>query len=800
MKISYGWVREFVDLDLAPADAADRLVNAGIEVASVTALAPAELSGVVVGEIEAIERELGESHGHRLVLCRVSTGRDRYAVVCGAPNAAAGLRAAFAPPGAVLPGGRRVGTAKIRGVESQGMLCSERELGMGDEHEAGILVVDGDAAPGVDLVKCLGLDDTILEIEVTPNRPDCLSVLGIARELAALTGNALRVPPAILKESEEPVSALARARIDAPDLCARFTARLISGVAVAPSPGWMAARLRAVGLRPISNVVDVTNYVLWERGHPLHAFDHDTVAEGSIVVRRARAGERFTTLDGQERTLTDAMLVIADPAKAIGIAGVMGGAVSEVSERTTRVLLESAYFAPASIRRTSRALGLLTDAAYRFERGADIEALVDASARAAQLIAELAGGSIARGLVDVYPAPRPHPRVRLRMARVQRVLGVAPPAPEAVRILRGLGLSTTERGAEVEVEVPSFRRDIAMEDDLVEEIIRVWGYDRIPSASPTGAIRLVTQPDSFRQEQTVRAALAAAGLTEVVPYTFADPELVAVLAALDADEPMRLLNPLSQDASLMRRHPLEGILEAVALNLRRQQPNVSVFEIGRTYGRSAEGVREPRWAVIALTGARHRPGWWAPGDAVDMYDAKGYAEHVLDVLRLRPREVRPVSVAGLEADSAGALLVNGEAAAIFGEVAVAVRERLGIAPPVFAAMIPLDTAARLPRAPVRYEALPRYPSVARDVAFLIGADQTTTAQAIETVMVAEAGPLLRELALFDVFRFPDGRRSLAWRLVFQAGDRTLTDDEVHAIHARIVRRVCDQFNISLRGM
>lgn len=800
MKIPYGWIREFVDLPLAPADAADRLTNAGVEVASITPLAPAELTGVVVGEIEAIERELGESHGHRLVLCRVSTGRDRYAVVCGAPNAAVGLRAAFAPPGAVLSGGRRVGTARIRGVESQGMLCSERELGIGDEHEAGILVVDGEAAPGVDLVEHLGLGDTVLEIDVTPNRPDCLSVLGIARELAALTGNALRVPPLILKESEEPVSALARARIDAPDLCARFTARVISGVTVAPSPAWMAARLRAVGLRPISNVVDITNYVLWERGHPLHAFDHDTVAEARIVVRRARAGERFITLDGQERTLTDAMLVIADPVKAIGLAGVMGGAVSEVSGGTTRVLLESAYFAPASIRRTSRALGLPTDAAYRFERGADIEGLVDASARASQLIAELAGGTIARGLVDVYPSPRPRPLVRLRTARVQRVLGVAPPAPESVRILRGLGLLVTERGQDVDVEVPSFRRDIAMEDDLVEEVIRVWGYDKIPSASPTGAIRLVTQPDGFRQEQAVREALAAAGLTEVMTYIFADPEIIDVLPALEADEPMRLLNPLSQDASVMRRHPLEGILGAVALNLRRQQSNVSVFEIGRTYGRSADGVREPRWAVIALTGARHRPGWWAPGDAVDVYDAKGHAEHILETLGLRSREVRPGAVAGLEPDSAGALLVNGEAAAIFGEVAVTVRERLGIAPAVFAAMIPLDTVARLPRTPARYEPLPRYPSVARDVAFLIEGDQPVTAEVIETAMAAEAGPLLRELTLFDVFRFPDGRRSLAWRLVFQAGDRTLTDDEVNIIHARVVRRVCDQFNISLRGM
>jgi phenylalanyl-tRNA synthetase beta chain len=801
MKIPYRWLREFVDLDLAPAAAADRLVNAGIEVASVTPLAPPGLSGVVVGEIQGIERELGESHGHRLRLCRVSTGRDVYRVVCGAPNATAGARAAFAPPGAVLPGGRPVAVAVIRGLESQGMLCSERELGVGEEHEGGLLLLDGDAAPGADLIAHLGLDDTVIEIEITPNRPDCLSVLGVARELAALTGRPLRPPSLALAESEVPVASLARAVIDAPDLCARFTARVIEGLKVGPSPAWLAARLRAAGLRPISNVVDVTNYVLWELGHPLHAFDCDTVAGGTIVVRRAAAGERLRTLDGQERTLSDSMLVIADPARAIAVAGVMGGAATEVGGGTTRVLLESAYFAPASIRRTSRALGLLTDAAYRFERGADIEGLVDASARAAQLMAALAGGTIARGLVDVYPAPRPRPRVRLRMARVQRVLGVAPPAADAVGILRGLGLPAAEApdGA-IQVEVPSFRRDLAMEDDLVEEIIRVWGYDKIPSASPTGAIQLVTQPASLRQEAAVRQALVGAGLTEVIAYSFADPALAGVLPALDAAEPMRLLNPLSQEASAMRRHPLEGILGAVASNLRRQAANASLFEIGRTYGRSNGTVGERRWAAVALTGARDRAGWWLGRDKADVYDAKGLAEHVLESLGFRRFEARASAAPGLEPDTAGALVVDGAEAALFGEVALALRERLGIDAPVFAAMIPLDTVAGLPRPALRYEPLPRYPSVARDVAFLIGAGQPVTASAIEAVMARAAGPLLREMVLFDVFRLPDGGRSLAWHLVFQAADRTLTDDEVNAIHARVVRGACDEFNISLRGI
>jgi phenylalanyl-tRNA synthetase beta chain len=821
MKIPYGWVREFADLELTPAEAAERLVNAGIEVASVTPVAP-HLRGVVVGRIDAVERDLGESHGHRLVLCRVSTGAERFAVVCGAPNVAVGVHAAFAPPGATLPAGpgqegaRTVGAVRIRDVESQGMLCSERELGLGEEHERGILIVGADAPPGADLVTHLRLDDSLLEIEITPNRPDCLSVVGVARELAALTGRRFRYREVTLPEAGAAAAELARVRVEAPDLCGRYTVRVIRGLRVGDSPAWMAARLRAVGLRPISNVVDVTNYVLWELGHPLHAFDYDrvTAAPGesggrtlpTIVVRRAAAGERFTTLDGQERVLGEASLVIADPARAIGLAGVMGGANSEVSASTTAVLLESAHFNPGSIRRTSRGLGLATDAAYRFERGADIEALVDASARAAQLMAELAGGTVARGMVDVYPAPRPRPRVRLRMERVERVIGVAPPKAEAVRILKGLGLPVTERADGLEIEVPSFRRDIAMEDDLVEEVVRVWGYDRIVSTPPSGAISAVSEPDAFRQEQAVRRALVGAGLVEIIAYSFSNPVLDAALAGASSGGgtarlgALPLVNPLSQDASLMRRHLLEGVLGVVATNHRRQQPDVRVFEVGKAYGLGRAGVVERRGVALALTGARADTAWYAPADAVDVYDAKGLAEHALAALGARvPRVASGGESAAFEPDCHATLLgEDGRPLAEFGEVRLDVRRAFGIEAPVFAALVALDEVPAAPAGP-HHEALPRFPSVPRDMAFVVGAEQALTAAEIEAALAAEAGPLLRRLTLFDVFRFPDGRRSLAWRLVFQAADRTLTDDEVNDIHARIALRVTERFGISLRG-
>jgi phenylalanyl-tRNA synthetase beta chain len=803
MKIPYRWVLEFVDLDLTPPQAADRLVNAGVEVASVTPLAP-DLSGVVVGEIEAIERELGESHGHRLVLCRVSTGRDRYAVVCGAPNAAVGVRAAFAPPGAVLPGGRRIGAARIHGVESQGMLCSERELGLGDAHEGGLLALDGQAAPGDDLVRHLGLDDHVLEVEITPNRPDCLSVVGIARELAALTGAPFRPPDTALAEGPEAAADLARVRIEAPELCARYTVRVISGVRVGPSPAWLAARLRAVGLRPISNVVDVTNYVMWEVGHPLHAFDGARVTDATIVVRRAARDEPFTTLDGQTRALTDAMLVIADPARAIGLAGVMGGANTEVTGDTTRVLLESAWFQPASIRRTARALGLLTDAAYRFERTADIEALVTGSARAARLIAELTGGTVARGLVDTYPAPRPRPRVRLRMARVQRVLGVAPPRAEARRILVGLGLDVTDRGDDLEVVVPSFRRDLAIEDDLVEEVIRVWGYDRLPSTLPGGAIALVQRPVTMRQAEAVRRALHAVGLSEVITYSFSDPAGAGVLLPAGAGPPPALRNPLGRDASWLRHNPLEGVLGVVATNLRRQQGDVRIFEIGAVFERAPGLPTERRWLSLALTGPRAPAAWWArAGEGVDVYDAKGLAEHVLDALAVRGVESRATAagtVKGFEPDCHGLLVApGGVTVAEFGEIAAEVRAHYGLEVPVFAAVLPLDDILRVTPEAVRYRPLPRYPSVQRDLAFLVGRERALHAAEIQAAIVAEAGPLLRQVGLFDVFALEDGRRSLAWRLTFQADDRTLRDDEVNEIQDRVARRIERQFDVTWRS-
>ncbi len=808
MKISHRWLGEFVETGLDPAAIKERLVHAGIEVASLTPVVEG-LSGVVVGEIEAIERDLGPSAaGHHNRLCRVALPDRTLSVICGAPNATPGLRSALAPPGATLPGGRAVRAAKIRGVLSEGMLCSEKELGIGED-AAGILELPGDAPVGADLATYLGLDDTILEVEITPNRPDALSVVGVARELSALTGAPLRFPQATVREGEGETAGLASVEIADPDLCPRYAARVITGLTVRPSPPWLAQRLRAVGLRPINNVVDVTNYVLWELGHPLHAFDHATIPGGRIVVRRARPGERITTLDGRERALDPEMLMICDGERPIAVGGVMGGADTEVTPGTTTVLLEAACFDPGSIRRTSRTLGLGTDASYRFERGADIEGLRAALDRAAQLMADLGGGRIARGVVDVYPAPRPHPRVALRLERVERLIGACPPRSDAVRILQALGFAVDDSAPTLQVVVPSFRRDVVQEDDLVEELIRVWGYDRIPLTLGAGAQSLVKRPRTLSLTREVSRALNAAGLSEVITFAFVDPDRVKAMGWAGAQELIVLQNPLSRERSVLRPALAPGLLEVLALNASRQIPDVRVFEVGHVFSphRESDGDRpahEELWIGIALTGLRQPRAWHAGRDRVDVHDAKGAATLALEAAGAGAFDLLPGPPGGLpgylEPGRAACLSMGGVVLGWFGEVTHEAREAFDLPAPVYVAELSLSALCDLPSGTPRYQPLPRYPSVQRDLALVVGAG--VAAAEVEAALRAMQIPWLAKLQLFDVYtgdQVGSGRRSLAWSLTFQAPDRTLTDAEVNDIHARIVKGLTERFRGEVRG-
>jgi phenylalanyl-tRNA synthetase beta chain len=810
VKISHRWLLEFVETDLSPAAIAERLVNAGIEVPSVSPLVEG-LSGVVVGEIEAIEKDLGVTPaGHHNRLCRVALPDKKFSVICGAPNAAPGLRTAFAPPGATLPGGRAIKAAKIRGTVSEGMLCSEQELGIGQD-ASGILELPADAPLGAPLIQYLGLDDTILEIEITPNRPDALSVVGIAREVAALTGAPFRFPQIAVKEGETEASSLATVETLDPDLCPRYAARVITGLTVKPSPPWLAQRLRAVGLRPINNLVDVTNYVLWEMGQPLHAFDYDTIAQHAIVVRRAKPGERLRTLDGQERALEPDMLMICDAERAVAIGGVMGGGNTEVTPATTSVLLESAYFNPGSIRRTARALGLHTDAAYRFERGADIEGLREALDRAAQLMADLGGGTVAKGAIDVYPGPKPRPRIGVRRSRVERLIGVCPPHEEVVRILQGLGFAVDDSGLALQVVVPSFRRDIAQEDDLVEEIIRVWGYDKIPSTLSRGSqLQPVVRPDDLTLSRDVTTALTAAGLSQAVTYSFVDPARLAIMGWNAPEALIALQNPISVERSVLRPSLAPGLLEVVALNGSRQIPDVRVFEIGQTFSphREEDGDRpahEELWLGLVMTGQRAARAWHGSRERVDVYDAKGAAELAVAAAQVGEVGVAPYAPGQgpryLEEGRAGALTVGSRPIGWFGEVALHVREAFDLQAPIFLAEVSLTALLALPKVELRYHPLPRFPAVQRDLAVVVPAE--VTAGQVEAAIRAMKLPLLSRVTLFDVYEGDQvgaGKRSLAWSLTFQASDRTLTDKEVNELHAKIVAEVGRRFAAEIRGV
>ena len=810
MKISYRWLQEFVETELAPREIALRLVNAGIEVAAIRPVLEG-LGGVVIAEIEAIERELGTTpSGHRNMLCRVRLPDRTFSVICGAPNVVAGVRAAFAPPGATLPAIGAVRAATIRGVTSEGMLCSEKELGLSEDH-AGILILPADAPLGADLGTYLGLDDWILEIEITPNRPDALSVVGVAREISALTGAPFRFPQVSVKESEPEATSLAAVKIEAPDLCPRFCARVITGLTVRASPPWLAQRLRAVGLRPINNLVDVTNYVMWELGQPLHAFDRDTIAQHTIVVRRARAGERITTLDGQQRALGPDMAMVCDPERALAIGGVMGGAESEVTGRTTAVLLEAAYWDPGSIRRTSRTLGLATDAAYRFERGGDIEGLTEALGRAAQLMADLGGGTVARGMLDVYPAPRAHPRITLRLSRVERVVGTCPPRDEAVRILQTLGFAVDDSAADLQVIVPSFRRDIFQEDDLVEEIIRVWGYDRIPLARDRGGdLMPVTQPVGLRLARAVGAQLTAAGLAECISYAFVDPDRLERMGWDDRSRLIALENPLSRERSVLRPSLLPGLLEALATNANHQMTDARLFEVGHVFMPRREEdvdrpVHEERWVGLALTGLRQPRAWHAARERVDIYDAKGMAELVLAAAGVSGWDAAPwpedAGPRHLEPGRGARLMAGDREIGSFGELAAPVREAFDLAAPVFVAELSLSTLLTLTPWTPHHQPLPRFPAVQRDLALIV--PDVVAAGEIETAIRAMRLLFLTRVALFDVYageQIGQGRRSLAWSLTFQAPDRTLRDSEVNDLHAGIVRELVKRFNAEVRGI
>lgn len=801
MKVSLRWLREYVPLVHPPEVLAHQLTMAGTEVGGLHRIG-GEWAGIVVGVVVGLEPH---PQADRLHLATVDIGPERVRLVSGAPNLAPGQKAAYAPPGSRLRDGETgaptsVSARTIRGIPSAGTICSGKELGLSEDHR-GILILPPDAPVGAPLADVLG--DTILDLEVTPNRPDCLGLLGVAREVAALTGQALREPPLEYPEVDPPVATRAAVEIRDPDLCPRYCAAVITGVRIGPSPPWLQGRLVAAGVRPINNIVDVTNYVMLETGQPLHAFDLTRLGGRCIVVRRAASAERLTTLDGTSRELTPDMLVIADAAEPVAVAGVMGGQASEVTEATTALLLESANFLATSIRRTSRALRLRTEASLRFDKGLSAELALPALRRATRLIVELTGGQAARGVLDAYPGRRPRPSVLITPAEVERVLGLVLEA-EAIRTtLERLGFRCQAEGAGLRVTAPAHRSDIAIPADVVEEVARLVGYDRIPTTPLRGAVPERLPQPMLALTERLRDLLVGCGLQEVITYSLVGDRLVERLGdEARCAAALHLANPMTTDQGRLRT-TLRGSLLACAAEARRaEEGGLALFEIGRVYlPRPGDLPVEPERLGVLLWGPRAPRGWAAPQGSYDFYDLKGLLQEILGRLPAPGAIWEPVADAHLHPGRTARIRVGDVVLGSAGEVHPEVAARFELPEAVFLAELHCDRLAQVvPADGLRVAPLPRFPGVRRDLALVVRDEVPAEALA---VAIRQAGaPLLARTDLFDLFRgapMAPGQVSMAFALLFQAPDRTLTDDEVDAVQARIVEALAARFGARLRA-
>jgi phenylalanyl-tRNA synthetase beta chain len=797
MRVPIAWLREYCDPPLGTRELADRLNLSGTEVGRIEHVGVPGAAGFVVGKVVAAERH---PNADRLSVCEVDDGSGAArTIVCGAPNVAAGQTVAVALPGATMPGGAQLGEAELRGVVSSGMILAEDEVGIGEDH-AGIMVLPDDLAAGAPLAEHLAIGDDVLDLEIAPNRPDCLGVHGVAREVHATTGAPLAIDGGDVEPGGDvdfPIE------IADPDVCLRFTARVFEDVTVGPSPLWLKARLTAAGQRPISNVVDITNYVMLATGQPLHAFDLERIRGGRIVVRRAREGETMTTLDGVERSFSSETALVCDAEGPSGIAGIMGGEVSEVADSTTRVLMEAATWVGPNILRSSARLGLRTEASARFEKQLHPDQAADAQRLAARLMVELCGARLVSRTIDVYPQPVEPTAVALRPARVARLLGTDVPVDEIRAILERLGFGVAGGdGGMMSVTVPPWRwSDVYREADLVEEIGRVYGLDRMPVTLPARRRAIGRLTPEQRLRRRLEDALRDRGLTETVSYSFTAPGTLARLR-LDGD-PIRLANPLSEDQSVMRPLLLPGLLDAARHNASRGRPGARLFESAHVYPgplatprggasdtspRGAVPAPEPHHLGVLLSGPAPA-GWRTPAGAADFYAAKAMLEAVLDAAavqaRFEPGE-RPFLHPGR---SASVVTLDGRELGFAGEVHPAVLADWDIEAGA-AFEIDVDLLAELAPRAAAYRDVTSYPAVLQDIAVVV--PEGVPAGEVEGAVRAGGGDLLSELRPFDVYRgeqVGEGEKSLALRLEFRAPDRTLTDEDVAALRGAIEERL-----------
>lgn len=802
MLLSLKWLRSIVNCDASPDEIAYRLTMAGLEV---EAIEPFHfgLEQVVVGHIKKIERH---PHAEHLQVCKVQIPEATLDVVCGAPNVAVGQMVPLALDGACLADGAEISSTEIHGVVSQGMICSEGELGLGQDF-TGIMVLDSSWQIGTPLAKALELDDIILDIGITPNRADCFSVVGIAREVAALFQVDWSPPPINLKETGPPVKTLTSVTIEDPDLCPRYAARVVQNVTIQPSPLWLRQLLEAQGVRAINNIVDVSNYVMMELGQPLHAFDYHRLDGHRIVVRRARPNETFVTLDGQHHQLKQDMLLICDASQGVALAGIMGGLNSEITPETNTVLIESAHFQPTGTRRTAKALGLSTESSYRFERGVDPEGVITALDVAAQLMVELGDGDLASGRIDVYPVPIKREHIQLRVSKTNRFLGTDLSRQEICKHLESIQLKVrTVEDDLLLVDPPSFRGDLTREVDVMEEVARLAGYDRIPSASPMARLGSAKPTEDQVIRQRTKHILASLGFCEIVAYSFTSPRSIELLQLRKNDRRRRLLplrNPLSEDQTVMRTSLVPGMLETAARNQRQNNFNLRLIELSKVFfPRGDEELPEERFNLCGLLSGVRRPVVWnQPAETVDFFDIKGAVEVLFMDLGITDVSWSKTDLAPyLRPEAATRILLADEHLGDMGEVYPSVLEGFDLKGPVYLFDIDFELLMEKIVSVKKFKPLPRFPAINRDLAIVV--PHSVAAQKVLDYLEEHRPQYAESITLFDQYRgkqIAKDTKSLAFRITYRSPERSLTDPEVNEIHTEFSQKVIAAFKAQLRS-
>jgi phenylalanyl-tRNA synthetase beta chain len=800
VKVSLNWLKQYVDVKLPVAEIANRLTLAGIEVKS-TSVIGANWEGIIVGRILEVNPH---PNADRLHLVTLDLGSRLETVVCGAPNVAVGAKIAYAPVGAKLIDGHTGETvvlkpAKIRGVASNGMCCSEKELGISENHE-GIIIMPVDIPIGTSLIECFG--DAVFNLEVTPNRPDCLGMTGLAREIAATTGSPFHLPDTSYPETEESIKDKVSVEILDPDLCPRYCASLITGVKIAASPDWMQKRLISYGMRPINNIVDITNFVMLEYGQPLHSFDYEKIQGKGIIVRRAKSGEKLASLDGVERSLSREMLVIADKERAVAVAGIMGGANSEVTDNTTSILLESASFKPNSIHFTGRTLGMPSEACVRFERGISLEMTMPALKRATQLMVELGGGQAVKGIIDVYPGKIERKPIKISTSAIKRTMGVDYSLDQIVGSLTALGFEchADKTSSSVAAKAPYWRSDINIPVDVIEEVARIQGYEQIPTTLLAQAIPQQKPAPITALKRRIRNMMVGYGFQELVSFSLTN---IDVLVKLSPESrkleplPVHIANPASTEQEYLRPTLRAGLLAALTLNKSFIDEGLRLFELGKVYlNRAGDLPDEPDILCGVMCGPRSERCWQGSSEAVDFFDAKGIAEGLLRQTGIAVKFENSADE-NLHPANQTAIIAEGKQIGVVGELRPSVKEHFELTQKVYLFEVNIPLLIPLIKAKA-YHQIPKFPATVRDIALVV--DVGVTHQQILDTM--KGFSLVTDVALFDVYageQVPAGKKSMAYRLTFRSPDKTLTDQQVNGVQQAILKKLTTGLGATLRG-